>query len=269
MNEAIKTMARTIVPQKIRKWTKSYIQKQWHTLSYTVGLSDQPPVGGVRWGRLRRLHPISDKFGEDRGVDGRKGLAIDRYYIERFLSRYSNDIKGCVLEFGDNHSTLQHGGDDVTKSEVLNVVDGFPLTTIVADIVSADDIPAETFDCIIMTHTIQMIYDQRAALTHLYRILKPGGVLLVNTHGTSKLGRHEDSDPWAVHWRMTTYSARRVFEEFFPSENVEVEGCGNVLVAIANLHGLDMSELTREELDYYDRSYQVVINVRAEKPQTS
>lgn len=136
----------------------------------------------------------------------------------------------------------------------------------VGDITDANHIPSNTFDCIIMTHTIQMIYDQRSALRHLYRILKPGGVLLVNTHGISRIGRHEGADPWAVQWRMTTYSARRLFEEFFSADHLQVEGHGNVLVAIAYLHGLEVHELSKEVLDYYDSSYQVLLNVRAVKP---
>ena len=50
-------------------------------------------------------------------------------------------------------------------------------------------------------------------------------------------------------------SARRLFEEIFPTANVNVDVCGNVLAAIAFLHGLATEELRQEELDYRDADY--------------
>ena len=78
------------------------------------------------------------------------------------------------LEIGDNSYTKKFGGHSVTKSEVLSVVEGNPKATIITDLTCADLIPSDTFDCIICTQTIQMIYDMKAALHHLHRILKPG-----------------------------------------------------------------------------------------------
>src|SRR3990170_7811785 len=52
--------------------------------------------GRVRFGDLRGVEPISREFGFDRG------LPVDRHYIERFLSAHSSDIRGRVLEIGDN-----------------------------------------------------------------------------------------------------------------------------------------------------------------------
>jgi ubiquinone/menaquinone biosynthesis C-methylase UbiE len=136
----------------------------------------------------------------------------------------------------------------------------------VADLTCASHIPSDTFDCIILTQTLHLIYDVRAALTTLYRILKPGGVLLTTVSGISKISR-EDMDRWGHHWSFTTRSAQRLFQEFFPEMNVAVDAYGNVLAAIAFLHGLASEELRHEELDYHDRDYQVLITIRAVKPE--
>jgi hypothetical protein len=50
---------------------------------------------------------------------------------------------------------------------------------------------------------------------------------------------------------------------------VHVEPHGNVLAAVAFLHGLAAHELTRAELDDHDPLYQLVITARAMKRRDS
>jgi len=239
---------KAIIPADTRRWLRA---RQRSLIRW-------PPVGFVRFGSLRRLQPISRVFGFDRG------LCIDRYYIEQFLTRHAEDIRGHVLEIGDDGYTCKFGGERVSKSDVLHVVEGNPKATIVANLTCADHIPSDTFDCIILTQTLQFIYDVKAALRHLYRVLKPGGVLLATFPGISQISRY-DMDRWGDYWRFTTLSARRLFEEVFPPECLTIEARGNVLAAIAFLHGLAAEELRSEELDYHDPDYEVLITVRAVK----
>jgi len=213
----------------------------------------------VCFGDLRRITPISREFGLDRGQ------CIDRYYIESFLSHHASDINGHVLEIGDDSYTRRFGGGRVSRSDVLNVRPGEAKTTLVADLADAQNIRSDTFDCIVVTQTLQFIYDVRAALGHLHRILRPGGVLLTTVAGISQISRY-DMERWGDYWRFTTRSARQLFEEWFPSANVEVQAFGNVLVAVAFLEGLATAELRREELDHKDPDYETLITVRAVKP---
>jgi hypothetical protein len=74
-------------------------------------------------------------------------------------------------------------------------------------------------------------------------------------------------DRWGHHWSFTSRSARRLFEEFFPPENVQVEARGNVLAAISFLHGVASEELRRNELDFNDPDYEILIALRAVKPE--
>lgn len=242
------------------------VQKKLKSLSKLVVLESiyrpildwwrQPRL--IRWGNLRRLTPISRLFGLDRG------LPIDRYYIERFLSGQELDIKGCVLEIGDDSYTRKFGGDRVSKSEVLHIEEGNPKATIVADLTRADHIPSETFDCIIGIQTLQFIYDVPAATRTLHRILKPGGVLLATFSGISQISRY-DMDRWGDYWRFTDGSVRQLVGEVFGPENATITTHGNVLVACGYLHGLGAHEIDRSELDYHDPDYQVLITVRATK----
>jgi len=216
----------------------------------------------VRFGHLRRLKPVSLDYGNSRGLE------IDRYYIEKFLSEYSSDVRGHVLEIKHNAYTVKHGGDRVTRSDVLHPVEGNPDATIVADLTKADHLPSNAYDAIIFTQTLQVIYDIRAVVATLYRILKPGGVLLATASGMAQLSL-EDFDRWGEYWRFTSLSARLLFEETFSAGNVTARSYGNVLAAISFLEGLAVEDLKKKELDAVDRSYEVLIAVRAVKPESA
>jgi len=211
----------------------------------------------VSFGDLRRVEPLSRNWGYDRGVP------IDRHYIENFLAAHADDIRGRVLEIGDDTYTRRFGGDRVSAIDVLHVAGGNPKATIIADLTSAPLILSDAFDCIILTQTLQLIYDTRAALRTCFRILKPGGVLLATFPGISQIDSGEWGDTW--YWAFTTASARRIFAEIFAASIVEVQSYGNVLTSISFLEGLPLQELRQEELDYSDPHYQMLITVRAVK----
>jgi SAM-dependent methyltransferase len=200
---------------------------------------------------------VSREFGFDRGQP------VDRYYIERFLAANAAAIRGHVLEIGDDAYTRAFGGTNVTGSDVLHVTPGNPAATIVADLAHADEIPADTFDCVIVTQTLHLIYDLHAAVRALHRILRPGGVALATIPGISQISRDQWSESW--YWSLTPLSARRLFAEAFGEANVTVRAFGNVLAATAFLHGLASTELTPAELAVSDAQYPVIVTVRAVK----
>ena len=215
-----------------------------------------------RWGTSagaisRRKTPVSGNWGLGRG------LPVDRYYIEQFLARHAADIRGSVLEVGDDRYTRKFGGVAVTASGVLNVGPGHPATTIVADLSRPEQVPAGRFDCVIVTQTLQLIADLEGTVRTLHHMLRPGGVVLVTLPGISQT-HYED---WGGHWRwnFTALSARTLFESAFLPDHVTVETRGNVLTATAFLHGLVAEDLRPDELDHHDRDYQVSILVRAQK----
>ncbi len=72
-------------------------------------------------------------------------------------------------------------------------------------------------------------------------------------------------DRWGDYWRFTDRSARRLFEEAFAPGQVTIATHGNVLAAVAYLHGLAAEELKSAELDVVDPDYQVSITLRAVK----
>jgi len=242
--------AKTLLPSGLRSRVVAWQRK--HRLQW-------PRAGSVDFGALRRVTPISPIFGIDRGQP------IDRYYIERFLEKNADDVRGRALELGDAFYIEKYGGERVTRTDVLHVTEGNPDATIVADLTDAPNVPSDSFDCIIFTQSIQMIYDFKAALRTLHRILRPGGVLLLTTHGISKIGRRLGRDDWGEYWHFTAQSVVALFEELFPDADVEVTSYGNVLSSVAFLHGLAAEELSPDELDHQDPDYDLLVTVRARK----
>ncbi|MGE0813397.1 MAG: glycosyltransferase [Vicinamibacterales bacterium] len=224
--------------------------------------ADLPERGSLRpravdFGALRRVEPVSRQWGFDRG------RAVDRFYIERFLEAHAADIRGRVLEIEDRMYTTRFGGGRVAVSDVLHVNHDNPKATIVGDLTRADHIPAGTFDCVILTQTLQLIFDTRAALATLHRILAPGGVLLATFPGITRISGEEWGGSW--YWSFTSASARRLFAEPFGADRVEIAAHGNVLAASAFLYGLAVEDLTREELEHRDPDYELLITARAVK----
>jgi SAM-dependent methyltransferase len=211
----------------------------------------------VRFGDFGRLAPISREFGLDRG------RPIDRYYIEGFIARHAEDIRGRVLEIKDSSFTRKYGGGRVSVSDVLDVEESNRRATIVADLACADDVPTDMFDCIICTQTLHFIYDLGAAVRTLGRILKPGGTLLATFPGIGQTSCAKLDEHYC--WALSTLAAGRLWEEAFPGTNIEIEAHGNVLAAVAFLEGLAVRELRKEELDYHDPDYELLISVRAVK----
>jgi SAM-dependent methyltransferase len=214
----------------------------------------RPRPGGVDFGDLDGTTPISRRFGFDRGAP------IDRWYIERFLAEHSSDIHGRVLEVADNAYTTRFGSD-VARSDVLHARGGEGVT-IVGDLATGDGIPSEAFDAIVLTQTLNVVYEIRDVISVLHRALAHGGVLLTTTPGIAQLSRY-DADRWGDFWRFTSQSLERLLAEQFGAENVMVQACGNVKAAVGLLHGLAVEDLADHDLEPVDRDYEVVLLARA------
>ncbi len=222
-----------------------------------------PQPGSVDFGDLRRVAPIGREFGIDRPLPGEdRGLPVDRHYIERFLAAQAADIRGRVLEIGDDAYTRRFGGDRVTRRDILNITADNPQATIVADLADAPQIGDALFDCVILTQTLHLIYDAPSAVRTLHRILKPGGVLLMTVPGISQV---PTGSVWGHtwYWSFTALSVQRMLSEVFGVRDVTVDSDGNILSVTAFLHGLAAQELVAEELEFCDPDYPLIIAARA------
>ena len=212
----------------------------------------------VDLGDLRRPEPVSRLFGAERG------LPIDRYFIERFLSAHAERIRGRVLEVADRSYTIRFGGDRVTTSDVLHATRENTNATIVGNLETGVGIPLGVFDTAILTQVLMCTFDLPAVVRTIHELLAPGGSVLVTVPSISAISRY-DADRWGDFWRFTEQSAARLFEREFGAANVHVQSFGNALVAHAFLAGMATEELREHELVAHDRDYPIVIAVLATK----
>jgi SAM-dependent methyltransferase len=220
-----------------------------------AGRTIVPDTSRWDWGGLRRLQPVSRDFGYDRG------LPIDRYYIERFLETHRPDVTGRTLEIGDDEYTRRFGGDRTTRRDVLHAHARNPAATIVGDLAAAPQIADATFDCIVVTQTLHLIYDVDRAVATLHRILRPGGVVLATFPGISQLSRDEWSRTWS--WAFDSRLAHQLFASHFSDQSVTVEAHGNSVAAAAFLQGLATADLAPAQLDAHEEACELLLSVRA------
>lgn len=212
------------------------------------------PVGMVNWGGLRRQQPLSDRWGFDRGQP------IDRYYIENFLQRNSDAIRGHCIELMNCNYTRTFGQDRVTRADVLDINANNPNANIVGDLVNRGTLVEGDYDCFILTQTLNVIYDGRAVMRNCYEALRPGGTMLVTAPCMCRYSPHPED-----FWRLTDRSLTRLITDSTDCDDFDVEVHGNLLASMAFLMGMASQELTREELDIRDIRFPIVVAARLRK----
>ena len=244
---------------QVKKILKQIVPVFAKRFAHKAGLKKNftPPPGKVNAGDLHRLKPLSTEFGFDRGG------AVDRHYIEKFLQQHAHVIKGRVLEIGDDYYTQKFGGANVSQPDVLHVDDSNKRATFIGDLTNAPQIPSNSFDCIILTQTLHLLYDVKSALHTCYRILKPGGTLLLTVPGITHIDHGEWKHTW--YWAFTDKSIKRLLNEVFTEKPAMVQTHGNVYIATAFLYGLGLPEVSEKDLNHHDEHYQVIIAASAEK----
>ena len=222
-----------------------------------------PAIRHLRFAALRRLRPLKN--------GGPNGTSLSRYYWAQFLEQHRADIRGRALEIGTTATLLQYGGAAVMQPEALDMAAHSPEVKVVADLSRADHVPADTYDCFVNQFTTAVIYDVDAAVYHAIRILKPGGVLLINfwcldyyLYAGLDMGT---GGPMYMHWWHTPIQVNDLLHRLGLTEkDYSLEIYGNLLTRFAFLVNLPADELTPAERDYRDPGQPLLICARIVKP---
>jgi SAM-dependent methyltransferase len=212
----------------------------------------------MRVGQIASPVPLSVNFGCDRGTP------IDRLYIEQFLASHAADIRGHVLEVGDDGYSRRFGSDRVAQRDVLTLHPGNPAATIVGDITDPATLPSDQFDCIILTQTLQYVFDVPKAMQQVRRALRARGILLLTVPAIIPDCPEEwQASEDCLYWKFTCSSVKRLLEGAFDRAKIEVRACGNLYAATAFLHGASVQEAIKAKLQPVEPTYAITITARA------
>jgi peptidoglycan/xylan/chitin deacetylase (PgdA/CDA1 family)/SAM-dependent methyltransferase len=227
-------------------------------LKHTRSDPPPPPVGKASLGDLRRASAISNCWGTDRGKP------VDRPYIEEFVQRHSGDIKGRVLEVKDPVYSNLFGGPGVERVDVVDIDRSNPGANIYADLQHAPQIPSATYDCVVLTQVLPVVFDLHGLVDTVYRILKPGGVVLITAPGPFSPPFAGD-DYEKFYWAFYPLTLRTLLERRFPREDVHVEAHGNLATCAAFIAGLSQQDLTNADYAVDHEHYPLIVAARATK----
>lgn len=206
-----------------------------------------------------KLKPKSNKFGFERGTP------IDRIYIECFLEKESHHIAGNICEVAEDTYAKKFSNKNKNNTiHILHFTEDNRNATIIGDLTKIETLPDSTMNCLIITQTLNFIYDVKAAIKGIHHMLAKEGIALVTVAGICQISRY-DMDRWGDYWRFTDLSIKKLFCEYFDSEKIEVNTYGNVHSANCFLQGMAAEELTDKELFYNDPNYQIIITVKVVK----
>lgn len=211
----------------------------------------------MRLGQIASEVPLSTNYGWDRGQP------IDRLYIEQFLASNASDIRGHVVEVGDDAYSREYG-DQIATQDVLSLHADNPLVTIVGDIADPATLPTARFDCLIATQVLQYVFDLPQAVRQIRRSLKPSGVALITVPAIAPFY----PEPWqdeddCLYWRFSGCSLRRLLEGAFDRSKINVIAHGNLYAATAFLHGAAQRDLSRRKLLRHRPEFAITITARA------
>jgi SAM-dependent methyltransferase len=239
--------------------------RAWYGAAYqrALPLTRLPVLRQLRCLQFRRLRP----FGEGR----QRETPIVRYYWARYLQNYQPDIHGRCLEIGTTATIQRYGGQALTQADAVDLVPHSPEITVVADLSRADHVPSDIYDCFVNQFTMHMIYDVEAALYHSIRVLKPGGVFLVNFscldyYFPAGLDMGTGA-PLFLYWWFTPIQVENFLRRIgLTDTDFTLDVYGNLFARVAYQMNIPAEELTQSELEYVDAGHPLLICARIVKP---
>lgn len=211
---------------------------------------------------LDRSEPFSRVFELDRGD------AIDRVYIDSFLSANSCLIAGSILEFGDDRYTSKYG-NNVSRSLIINGSGpSSSYENIDLDLTKNKEVDPfkGSFDCIIATNVLNFIFDVHSAVKSLGALVNENGTVLATVAGCVPVSRF-GYERWGDFWRFNDLSIKRIFSHYF--DDVVVGHFGNAPLAAAFVMGLSQEEVPTRLFSMNDHDYQILVTVKASRPKRS
>ncbi len=210
-----------------------------------------------RWGSFLRPNPFAD---------GGAGATtpIDQFYVGEFVASNRDAVRGRVLAARDTELVGRDWVGRVTSVDVFDI-DPYNVTaTILTDLCDPVAFDRASYDCIIMTQTIQRLADPALGLKVLWSALRPGGTLLLSSPVLGPVepvhGINEDR------WRYSSSGLRNLVTSVLPDAQCSARAFGSLATAIGHIAGVPMERMPRRALAWHDERVPVVACARLDRP---
>jgi SAM-dependent methyltransferase len=190
-------------------------------------------------------------------MGGGKRKTISRALVEKFVEANKAMICGDILEIGRNVYKGVVPPENIVSYSCLDI-SVFPDVDIVADIQNMKQVEADSFDAIICTQVLEHVPNPFDAIDELYRILRPGGNLLITVPFLNNY--HMEPDDY---WRFTEYALKHLLKKF---SHCTVANHGTTYHHIVATLGFAASEVNLDTPERVDApKFPVIVSAIAQK----
>jgi SAM-dependent methyltransferase len=131
---------------------------------------------------------LSDMLAEERYVRSRLSPSVmDRLYlhlldVREVIAPFAESAEGSVLDYGCGGAPYRTLFVKASSYVGADIAPG-PRTDLIIDTDYSVALPDEQFDAVLSTQVLEHVAEPRCYLKEALRLLKPGGKLLLTTHG--------------------------------------------------------------------------------------
>ncbi len=211
----------------------------------------------VEWGDLNRSEPFAP------AAAGVSDESIETYYVRCFLRAHAADLQGALLEVRADADFAPPDGQPALLAERRAAGPARHLT--IVDYHCLGPVASASHDCVILRFAPPGRRDVQNILGECARILRPDAILLATFPLVGGMARDDSGAP--ASWLGTGAAARRLLEERFDADRIQIHTYGNVLANVAALYGLAAHAISDAELATHDPYFPVLIAARAQVSQ--
>ncbi|MHC5863006.1 methyltransferase domain-containing protein [Nostoc sp.] len=210
-----------------------------------------PAINTIDWGDLRRRFPLCNLFGFTRGIP------INRYYLDKFISDIRPQVAGTVLEVGgvlQNREFYQFS--KATEYHTLDIAAN-PGVTQVGDVHERAMFKPGSLDTVVIFNVLEHCHNPWVVVENIYIWLKVGGKCFCMVPSAQRL-----HDFPGDYWRPLPDGMQQLFQNFC---HQKLYVYGNPLTVVASFMGISAKELSPDELDDFHPDYPVTTCIVAMK----